>query len=83
MTAESEAEKRAQQTLERRNDFSRMAALLDGDVDLDENGEPMMSFMADERLTDAQKKLLTEIRRRFAPEEVVADLCILYETTGY
>ena len=83
MTAESEAEKRAQQNLERRNDFTRMSALLDAEVEVDENGEPVMSFMADERLTEDQKKLLTEIRRKFDPVEVVADLCILYETTGY
>ena len=30
-----------------------------------------------------QKSLLTEIRSQFDPQEIVADLCILYEVTGY
>ena len=68
--------------MERQRDFERLSAIL-GDDELDEQGEPVMSFMKDERLTEDQKKLLTEIRRKFDPQEIVADLCILYETTGY
>ena len=34
-------------------------------------------------LTAEQKELLQEIRDKFDPVEIVADLCILYEVTGY
>ena len=34
-------------------------------------------------LTEEQKKLLNEIREKFKPDEIVADLCILYEITSY
>ena len=34
-------------------------------------------------LTDEQQELLMEIRNRFRPNEIPADLCILYEVSGY
>ena len=37
----------------------------------------------DPNLTDAQKQLLLEIREKFKPDDIVADLCILYEVTKY
>ena len=34
-------------------------------------------------LTGEQMELLREIREKFDPDDIVADLCILYEVTGY
>ena len=34
-------------------------------------------------LTEEQRELLYEIREKFDPVDIVADLCILYEVTGY
>ena len=39
--------------------------------------------VADEELTEEQRELLSEIREKFKPEDIVADLCILYEITNY
>ena len=39
--------------------------------------------VSDEMLTEEQRELLNEIREKFKPDEIVADLCILYEITNY
>ena len=42
-----------------------------------------MKNVSDEMLTEEQRELLSEIREKFKPDEIVADLCILYEITNY
>ena len=37
----------------------------------------------DDRLTEDQKKLLKSIRDKFNPDDVVADVCLLYEISGF
>ena len=34
-------------------------------------------------LTEEQRELISAIREKFDPDDIVADLCILYEVTGY
>ena len=46
-------------------------------------GAGRYTFTSDERLTDDQKELLTELREKFDPENIVADVCLMYEITGY
>ena len=41
------------------------------------------SFVNEAMLTEEQRELLYEIREKFDPVDIVADLCILYEVTGY
>ena len=41
------------------------------------------SFIDEAKLTPEQRKLISEIREKFKPDDIVADLCILYEVTGY
>ena len=43
----------------------------------------MAEFEKDEQLTNDQLELLREIAEQFNPEDDQADLCILYECTGF
>ena len=45
--------------------------------------EGRYNLVNEDELTPEQRELLREIREKFDPEEIVADLCILYEVTGY
>ena len=40
-------------------------------------------YIYDAKHTELQRALLQEIQDKFDPEEIVADLCILYEVTNY
>ena len=42
-----------------------------------------MPDLDDERLTEDQIRLLKSIREKFNPDEVVADVCLLYEISGF
>ena len=75
MIAEDEA-------LKRRNQVIDQLANMD-----DENNDVLVegqyNLVNEELLTEDQRELLLEIREKFDPVEIVADLCILYEVTGY
>lgn len=75
MIAEDEAEKLRTQVID------QLATSLDENSDVLTAGR-YRNFNEDQ-LTDEQKELLTEIREKFDPVEIVADLCILYEVTSY
>ena len=45
--------------------------------------EGRYNLVNEEELTPEQRELLREIREKFDPGDIVADLCILYEVTGY
>ena len=42
-----------------------------------------LADLDDERLTEDQIMLLKSIREKFNPDEVVADVCMLYEISGF
>ena len=62
--------------------IDKLANLGDGD-DILEITQNDYSNLNENLLTDTQNKLLTEIRDKFDPENVIADTCILYEITQY
>ena len=80
MIKEEEAERRKAKNVQ------RVAQSLDVGELLNEDSEYYASnrdIEEDANLTDAQKQLLLEIREKFKPDDIVADLCILYEVTKY
>ena len=60
-------------------------ALLTGTLNQADSTVSVMAddFENDEHLTNEQLELLREIAEQFSPEDNTADLCILYECTGF
>ena len=75
MIAEEEADKLRNSVLD------QMANTFDENSDMLTDGR--YKNVTEDMLTDEQNELLKEIRKKFDPVDVVADLCILYEVTGY
>ncbi len=79
MIAEEEAERK-------RNKAAQRLAHVDVSELIDDDSEYYRTnkdITEDPQYTESQKQLLLEIRDKFRPEEIVADLCILYEVTKY
>ena len=76
MIAEEEAEKLRNQVID---------TLINMDINNDDDvfKPGRVGKINEEQLTEEQKQLLEEIRTKFDSTEIVADLCILYEVTGY
>ena len=79
MIAEDEAAKRRSQIID------NLARMVDDDENKDNDVlvEGRYNLVNEEELTPEQRELLHEIREKFDPQDIVADLCILYEVTGY
>ena len=75
-----------EEALKTRSQVIENLATFGGDMDLSDaldNSNNRYTFTDDSRLTADQKELLTVIREKFDPENVVADVCLMYEITGY
>ena len=57
--------------------------LLQTTVQADETSEDFSKLISDEKLSEDQVKLLTEIVYQFRSDDNDADLSILYEVTGF
>ena len=77
MIAEDEAAKRRTQVID------NLARMVDDENSSDVLVEGRYNLVNEDELTPEQRELLREIREKFDPDEIVADLCILYEVTGY
>ena len=79
MIAEEEAVMRQSQMI------TQLANAAESDDLLDSIAGPNERYknLNEKGLTDQQRELIDEIREKFDPKEVVADLCILYEVTAY
>ena len=80
MLAEEEAEKRQSQKAVKVGN----ALLYSMQINMEEPlTDGRLADLDDERLTEDQIMLLKSIREKFNPDEVVADVCMLYEISGF
>ena len=79
MIAEEEAQRKKSKSAQRLAN-ARLSQILNEDSEYYMTNKDITD---DPNMTDQQKQLLLEIREKFKPDDIVADLCILYEVTQY
>ena len=77
MIAEEEAQRKKSKSAQRLAN-ARLSQILNEDSEYYMTNKDITD---DPNMTDQQKQLLLEIREKFKPDDIVADLCILYEVT--